>query len=162
MGGAFCIPHSVGGMSWRRVLLFGCVRKSQVRGPETGELCWQQLSVYLEGGCSSSAALVCGTGSADSCEPEPPRKGASRVAWQCDTEDLFGLRGEAKLIVSLCLWSSAELMWKPQSCLSGEMGSCWLDHGDVLVTDGECQDEFVHRTSPRFVGGTDEPYPLGG
>ena len=32
------------------------------------------------------------------------------------------------------------------------MGSCWLDHGDLLILDGECQDELVHRASPRFVG----------
>ena len=28
---------------------------------------------------------------------------------------------------------------------SGER-SCWLDHGDILVMDGQCQDEFLHCT----------------
>ena len=30
---------------------------------------------------------------------------------------------------------------------SGER-SCWLGHGDILVMDGQCQDEFLHCTSP--------------
>ena len=25
---------------------------------------------------------------------------------------------------------------------------CWLGHGDILVMDGQCQDEFLHRTDP--------------
>ena len=30
---------------------------------------------------------------------------------------------------------------------SGER-SCWLGHGAILVMDGQCQDEFLHCTSP--------------
>ena len=55
-----------------------------------------------------------------------------------------------KLIVSvsfgnLCTFESGE----GKSCLSiVKIRSCWLDHGDILVMDGQCQDEFLHRTSP--------------
>ena len=31
---------------------------------------------------------------------------------------------------------------------SGEDSSCWLGHGDILVMDGQCQEEFLHCTSP--------------
>ena len=55
----------------------------------------------------------------------------SHVAWHSDVEELFGSRGESKLIVSLSLGSSEEFMWKPLSCLSGQVGSCWLDHGNL-------------------------------
>ena len=30
----------------------------------------------------------------------------------------------------------------------GRMGSCCLGHGDILVMDGQCQDEFLHCTDP--------------
>ena len=32
------------------------------------------------------------------------------------------------------------------SCPDGDAGSCWLDRGDLLVMDGQCQDEFLHCT----------------
>ena len=35
-----------------------------------------------------------------------------------------------------------------QSCPSDEGGSCRLDHGDIFVMDGQCQDEFLHQTDP--------------
>ena len=35
-----------------------------------------------------------------------------------------------------------------QSCPDDEGRSCRLDHGDILVMDGQCQDEFLHRTDP--------------
>ena len=38
-------------------------------------------------------------------------------------------------------------------CSGGQAGSCWLCRGDLLVMDGECQDDFVHCTSPGLVGG---------
>ena len=55
---------------------------------------------------------------------------------------------DAKLIVSVSLGSSAVFRWKRQSCSSNEDSSCLLDHGDILVMDGQCQDEFLHRTDP--------------
>ena len=32
--------------------------------------------------------------------------------------------------------------------MSDEGRLCWLGHGDILVMDGQCQDEFLHRTDP--------------
>ena len=69
------------------------------------------------------------------------------VGWHSDDEPLFGKCGDAKLIVSVSLGSFALFRWRRQSCSSDE-GSCRLDHGDILVMDGQCQDEFFHRTSP--------------
>ena len=72
----------------------------------------------------------------------------SCVGWYCDDEPLFGKCGDAKLIVSVSLGNFALFRWRRQSCLSNEDSSCRLDHGDILVMDGQCQDEFLHRTSP--------------
>ena len=55
---------------------------------------------------------------------------------------------DAKLIVSVSLGTFALFRWRRQSCLADEGGSCRLDHGDILVMDGQCQDEFLHRTNP--------------
>ena len=43
---------------------------------------------------------------------------------------------------------TAVFRWRRQSCPSDEGGSCRLDHGDILVMDGQCQDEFLHRADP--------------
>ena len=53
-----------------------------------------------------------------------------------------------KLIVSLSPGSSASFKWKAKSCLDSEVNSCRLHHGDLLVTDGRCQDEYLHCTGP--------------
>ena len=71
----------------------------------------------------------------------------SCVGWHSDDEPLFGKCVHAKLIVSVSRGSFALFRWRRQSCSSNE-GSCRLDHGDILVMDGQCQDEFLHRTSP--------------
>ena len=71
----------------------------------------------------------------------------SCVGWHCDDEPLFGKCGDAKLIVSVSFGSSAVFSWRRQSCTSDEGHLCWLGHGDILVMDGQCQDEFLHRTS---------------
>ena len=55
--------------------------------------------------------------------------------------------GDAKLIVSVSLGTSAVFRWRRQSC-SDEGHLCCLGHGDILVMDGQCQDEFLHRTNP--------------
>ena len=75
------------------------------------------------------------------------RGGNSCVGWHRDDELLFGEFGEAKLIVSVSLGNFALFRWRRQSCSSDEGSSCRLDHGDILVMDGQCQDEFLHRTS---------------
>ena len=71
----------------------------------------------------------------------------SCVGWHCDDEPLFGKCGDAKLIVSVSFGSSAPFRWRRQSCSDGEGHLCWLGHGDILVMDGQCQDEFLHCTS---------------
>ena len=48
----------------------------------------------------------------------------------------------------MSLGTFAVFRWRRQSCPSDEGGSCRLDHGDILVMDGQCQDEFLHRTDP--------------
>ena len=72
----------------------------------------------------------------------------SCVGWHCDDEPLFGKCGDAKLIVSVSLGNFALFRGRRQSCSSDEGSSCRLDRGDTLVMDGQCQDEFLHRTSP--------------
>ena len=72
----------------------------------------------------------------------------SRVAWHSDNEPLFGARRKSKLIVSMSFGSRARFKWKGESCLDSEADSCWLDHGDLLVMDGQGQDEFLHCTDP--------------
>ena len=68
--------------------------------------------------------------------------------WHRDDEPLFGECGDAKLIVSVSSGSSAVFRWRRQSCPDDEGHLCWLGHGDITVVDGQCQDEFLHRTDP--------------
>ena len=72
----------------------------------------------------------------------------SCVGWDSDDEPLFGKCGDAKLIVSVSLGSSAVFRWRRQSCPDDDGHLCWLGHGDILVMEGQCQDEFLHRTDP--------------
>ena len=72
----------------------------------------------------------------------------SRVGWHCDDEPLFGWTGCSKLIVSVNMWSLVYFKWKAKSCPDGDVSSCYLGHGDILVMDGQCQDEFLHCTNP--------------
>ena len=76
------------------------------------------------------------------------RGGNSCVGWHRDDELLVGEFGEAKLIVSVSLGGSAVFRWKRRSCPDDEGHLCCLGHGDILVMDGRCQDEFLHRTDP--------------
>ena len=114
-------------------------------GPHTGRRCWP----LLEGVWRAIAPLMrpwC-------AEEEVPtaanlnlyRGWKSCVGWHCDDESLFG---DAKLIVSVSLGSSAVFRWRRQSCPDDEGHLCWLGHGDIIVMDGQCQDEFLHRTDP--------------
>ena len=52
----------------------------------------------------------------------------------------------SKLIFSVSFGSSALFKWKAKFCLDSEASSAWLCHGDLLIMDGQCQDEFVHCT----------------
>ena len=72
----------------------------------------------------------------------------SRVRWHSDNEGLFGRRGESKLIVSMSFGVSALFKWKPGPSLDSDASESWLHHGDLLVMDGCCQDEYLHCTDP--------------
>ena len=48
----------------------------------------------------------------------------------CDDEPLFGEYGDAKLIVSVSLGSSAVFQWRRQSCPDDEGHLCCLGHGE--------------------------------
>ena len=110
-------------------------------GPHTGERCWPLLA----GVWRAIAPLVqpwCA--GANRREPEPGWK--SCVGCHSDDEPLFGECGDAKVIVSVSLGSSAVFRWRRQSCLDDEGHLCCFGHGDSLVMDVQCQDEFLHRT----------------
>ena len=66
----------------------------------------------------------------------------SRVRWHSDNEGVFGKQGESKLIVSMSFGVSALFKWKPRPSLDSDASSSWLHHGDLLVMDGRCQDEY--------------------
>ena len=52
------------------------------------------------------------------------------------------------MLFSVSLGASVLFKWRGRSCLDSGERSCWLGHGDILVMDGQCQDEFLHCTSP--------------
>ena len=68
---------------------------------------------------------------------------------------LFGRSGCSKLIVSVSFGSTALFKWKGKSCPDGDASSCYLGHGDILVMDGQCQDELIHRDGPWLGTGSD-------
>ena len=72
----------------------------------------------------------------------------SRVRWHSDNEGLFGKQGESKLIVSMSFGVSALFKWKPGPSLDSDASPSSLHHGDLLVMDGCCQDEYLHCTDP--------------
>ena len=117
-------------------------------GPHTGERCWPLLA-----GVWRAIAPLMKPWCAEGDLPTPANLNLYRgwnscVGWHRDDEPLFGKCGDAKLIVSVSLGCFALFRGRRQSCSSDEGGSCRLDHGDILVMDGQCQDEFLHRTSP--------------
>ena len=124
-------------------------------GPHTGERCWPLLA----GVWRAIAPLMkpwCAEGEVPTAANlNLYRGGNSCVGWHCDDEPLFGKCEDAKLIVSVSLGTFALFRWRRQSCPSDEGGSCRLDHGDILVMDGQCQDKFLHRTDPWLGTGSD-------
>ena len=100
-------------------------------GPQSGEPCWPLLDRLWR----ARAPLMkpwCAEGDVRHSDDEP----------------LFGKRGEAKLIVSVSFGSQALFKWKGKSCPNNDGHSCWIGRGDILVMDGQCQDEFRHCTDP--------------
>ena len=57
-------------------------------------------------------------------------------------------------IVSVSFGSSAVFRWRRQSCPDDEGHLCCLGHGDILVMDGQCRDEY----GPWPGTGTDKRY----
>ena len=117
-------------------------------GPHTGRGCFRILSSVWR----ALAPLMspwCADGDVPAAANLSLYGGSkSHVAWHCDDESLFGGNGDPKLIVSLSLGSSVTFKWKAKSCSDSEASSCRLHHGDLLVMDGRCQDEYLHCTSP--------------
>ena len=117
-------------------------------GSHTGQRCWVLLSCLWR----TIAPLMkpwCAEGDMPTAANlNFYRGGNSRVNWHSDDEPLFGGSGVHKLIVSVSLGASVLFKWRGKSCLDSDERSCWLGHGDILVMDGQCQDEFLHCTSP--------------
>ena len=115
---------------------------------QTGKRCWPLLDRLWR----AVAPLMqpwCAEGEVPSAANLNLYRGrSSYVGWHSDDEPLFGERGEAKLIVSVSFVTQALFKWKGKSCPSNDGRSCWLGHGDILVMDGQCQDEFRHCTDP--------------
>ena len=116
--------------------------------PQSGERCWPLLDRLWR----AIAPLMkpwCAEGDVPTAANLNLYRGrSSHVGWHSDDEPLFGKRGEAKLIVSVSFGTQALFKWKGKSCPSNDGHSCWLGHGDILVMDGQCQDEFRHCTDP--------------
>ena len=117
-------------------------------GPQTVERCWSLVS-----GLWRAIALLmkpwCAEGdvpTAANLKLYPGRN--SRAGWHSDDEPLFGEREEEKLIVSMSFGTHALFKWKGKSCPDSDAHLCWLGHGDVLVMNGQCQDEFLHCETP--------------
>ena len=98
-------------------------------------------------------ALWCADGEMPTCANLNYYGGpGSCVRWHSDDEVLFGGRGESKLIVVVRIGFSALFRWKPRPSPDCEADFTWLHHGDLLVMDGGCQDEYLHSTDPRLDG----------
>ena len=111
-------------------------------GSQSGERCWPLLAgVWI-----AIAPLMkpwCAEGDLPTAANLNLYRGwKSCVGWHCDDEPLFGEYGDAKLLVSVSLVSSAVFRWRRRSCPDDEGHLCCLGHGDILVMDGRCQDKF--------------------
>ena len=117
-------------------------------GPHTGKRCWVLLS-WLWRTIAPLMKPWCAEGEVPTAANlNLYRGGTSRVNWHSDNEPLFGGSGVHKLIVSVSFGAPVLFKWRCRSCLDSGERSCWLGHGDILVMDGQCQDEFLHCTSP--------------
>ena len=139
--------------AWAVLPLFWCscsylYGRDTAVGPQSGKRCWPLLERLWR----ASAPLVkpwCAEGDVPTAANLNLYQGrTSYVGWHSDVVPLFGDRGEAKLIVSVSFGTQALFKWKGKSCPNNDGHSCWLGHGDILVMDGQCQDEFRHCTDP--------------
>ena len=145
-----CLPHCMGGES--ALLLLICVWAGVAVGPQTGERFWELLRDLWR-----AVALLMAPWCAEEDVPTSANlnyfgSSGSCVRWQRDDEALFGGQEESKLIVSVSIRFSALFRWKPRPSPDYEADSTWLHHGDLLVMDGRCQDEYLHSTDPRLQG----------
>ena len=109
-------------------------------GPQTGKQCWSLL-IRMWRAIAPLMKPWCAEGDVPTAANLNLYRGwKSCVSWHCVDEPLFGEYGDAKLIVSVSLGSSAVFRWRRQSCPDGEAHLCCLGHGDILVMDGRCQD----------------------
>ena len=117
-------------------------------GPQTGEWCWPLL-VKLWRAIAPLMKPWCAEGDLPgAANLNLHRGGNSRVGWHGDDEPLFGRSGVQKLIIPVNFGSRALFRWKGKSCSDSGSSSCCIGHGDILVMDGQCQDEFPHCTDP--------------
>ena len=75
---------------------------------------------------------------------------SSCIRWHSDNEPLFGPQNSPKLIVSMSLGNSVEFKVRRGRC--GIPSPITLDHGDLLVMDGQTQSEYVHCTASGLQG----------
>ena len=145
-------PCSVGGphhfLPAFFVFLLVLVRARPRYRPCTGQRCWPLLARLWR----AVAPLMkpwCAEGDVPTAANLNLYRGrSSHVGWHSDDEPLFGKRGEAKLIVSVSFGTQALFKWMGKFCPNNDGHSRWLGHGDILVMDGQCQDEFRHCTDP--------------
>ena len=113
-------------------------------GPHTGERCWPLLA----GVWRAIAALMkpwCAEGELPTAANLNLYRGwNSCVGWHCDVCLESVARGS-----SLCQWALVPRRFSNgRASRDGDASSCYLGHGDILVIDGQCQDEFLHCTDP--------------
>ena len=121
-------------------------------GPQTGACSWEVLQDLWKA-IAHHVAPWCAAGDVPTCANLNYCRGlGSCVRWHSDDEVLFGGPRESKLIVSVSVGFSALFRWKPRPSRDCEADSTWLHHGDLLVMDGRCQDEYLHSTDPRLDG----------
>ena len=65
-------------------------------------------------------------------------------------EDLFRLRGDSRLLISLRPGSSELVKWKPRSCSDGDESSCWLYYGDLFGPGRLLPGRVPSLSDPRF------------
>ena len=142
------VPHSVGGSLDSPCFCSYAYGRGTDIGPHTGEWCWPLLA----GVWRAIAPLMkpwCAEWEVPTAANLNLYRGRnSCVGWHSDDEPLFGECEEVKLIVSVSFSTRALFKWNGKFCPDSEASSCWLGHGDLLVIDGQCSDEFLHCTDP--------------
>ena len=133
------IPHALVHMRMGKGLQSGHILESGARPLLAG--LWRTIAPLMKAWCAEGEVPT-------AANLNLYRGWRSCVGWHRDDEPQFGKCGDDKLIVSVSLGSSAVFRWRRQSCPDDEGHLCRLGHGDILVMDGRCQDEFLHRTDP--------------